>query len=298
VAFLAKDKAMAGATGDVVVTSSTDKSIRFWDLNTRKQLHTIPLPQTPYNVQVSPDGQWLAFSVGKIAQIWSIKQGKLQYSHSIQGHQDAIKHLKFTNNGAGLVTSGYDKAIFLWNTQSGKKLLTLEDKLDPIQQAPGIDVNSSGSLIIVTDYSTQLVRTMSLSTGEVFQRYVTPNGATVATFLKDGSAFLYARTASATIDIWFFLGKPNLVFEGTGHTGVVQFLEAHPKGPWVASAGTDTTIHVWRVPQDDTDKGALVKVLKDHQSRIMALGFSPDGTKLVSSSFVDRKVIVWGCPTE
>ena len=62
----------------------------------------------------------------------------------------------------------------------------------------------------------------------------------------------------------------------------------------MATSSLDGTVRVW----DFTDLNNQAIVLTDHEKWVMSLSFSPDGTKLVSSSNEEDRILIWPTKSE
>ena len=62
-----------------------------------------------------------------------------------------------------------------------------------------------------------------------------------------------------------------------------------PQGPWIASAGEDSTVRVW-----DGRTGELVRTFRGHTGLVssLAFAFTPNGRLLISGSR-DHTVKIW-----
>jgi WD40 repeat protein len=64
------------------------------------------------------------------------------------------------------------------------------------------------------------------------------------------------------------------------HSGEVVTARYSPDGEWIASAGTDRTIRVWRASERQD-----VAILHGHTGTVIELAFSRDGRRLASQSY-------------
>ena len=75
------------------------------------------------------------------------------------------------------------------------------------------------------------------------------------------------------------------------HERTLTTLAFSPDGKWLATAGFDSTVRVWGLPEH-----RLQRTLKRHAESVFDLAFSPDGRRLASAS-VDQRIVVWDTGT-
>ncbi len=72
-----------------------------------------------------------------------------------------------------------------------------------------------------------------------------------------------------------------------GHMDYINSVAYSPDGHFIASGGTDSTIHIW-----DLRERREKAVMRRHHNSIFEVSFSPDGRRLASAG-MDQTVVVW-----
>ena len=70
---------------------------------------------------------------------------------------------------------------------------------------------------------------------------------------------------------------PALITSLSGHTSWVLSVDARPDGLAFATAGADHTVKVWDMAQRQ-----CLHTFEEHVDQVWAVGYSPDGRRLVS----------------
>jgi len=138
------------ATGDYVLTTSTDQHWTFSDINTGQLVSRVTDTNNPVALtcaQFHPDG--LIFGTGagdSNVKIWDLKEqmNVANFPHEGQGQ---ISALSFSENGYYLATAGEDSCVKLWDLRKLKNFKTLQ--LDDGYEVKDLCFDSSGSYLAV-----------------------------------------------------------------------------------------------------------------------------------------------------
>ncbi|NEO52636.1 MAG: NACHT domain-containing protein [Okeania sp. SIO3B5] len=232
------------ADGQTLVSASSDKTVKFWNLESSKCLRSLPIDSefaeaTTFGeaTALSPNIQLLATcrTDGTI-ELWNFHNGKCLTI--LQGHTNWINKVVFSPSGEILATASQDRNIKLWNVNNGECLATL-----------------SGH--------EKAVRTI--------------------TFRPDGKV-LASGGCDFTIKLWDIRDINNIPLPATipAHDHEVRGLAFSPDGKMLASGSCDLTAKLWDVSY--TDRPQLLETLPGHASWLCRVIFSPDGKILVSSA--------------
>jgi WD40 repeat protein/class 3 adenylate cyclase len=193
-------------------------------------------------------------------------------------------------DGTRFATTGEDKTPTVWETDTGRRLLTLRGHRGRVN---GIAFSPDGSLL-ATAGSDRTVRLWDAASGRqvrVLRRHrklvlgvaFSPDGSLLATSSKDG-----------TVRIWdVAAGTQHLVLRGPPGEEFVNFSGLtpafSPDGTRVASGGWFST-PIW-----DLATGKISMVLPRQPWEAFAVAFSPDGTRVATDVHLD--VQTWDAQT-
>ena len=242
-----------------LVTSSDDKSIRFWDVATGKQVRQLDHSTLVGDIVLSPDGKSLA-SVALIK----------------------TEHKEENGSSTSWMAA---KHVVLWDLASGKETHRLEGHPNgayPLVYTP------DGKMFVSSDMKT--TKWWDVATGkELPERRLRIGGVMVMAFAADGKTFAMGNY-QGKVQLWdLTTGKEKLSLGG--HQGWVQGVAISPDCRTLATGGGDNLIRLW-----DRETGAEIRKLAGHEGWILSLAFVPDGRKLVSAGS-DGTVRVWEMAT-
>lgn len=156
------------------------------------------------------------------------------------------------------VRSAYDA----WNARNRARAIELLERQRPTIGQPDL---REFAWYYLWGASHAELRTLSGHTDDIFNVEFSPDGSTLATASKDGTARLWDVAT----------GKMRQIF--AGHSSEVTCVAFSPDGEYLATGSEDRQVLIW-----DTASGAQLFALRGHTEHVLALAFSPDGRILAS----------------
>ncbi len=245
--------------GRTLATTSTDRTVRLWDLSDRDHPRPLGPPLTGhtgpvYGVAFSPDGRTLATtSIDQTVRLWDLshRERPRPLGLPLTGHTRAVYGVAFAPDGRTLATASTDQTAILWD---------LQDRVRPRQLGPPLTGHSAA----------------------VYGVAFASDGRTLATVSDDQTAVLWGLSNR---DRPRPLGPPLI-----GHTGSVIGVAFAPDGRTLATSSTDKTIRLWDL--SDRDRPRPLGRLTDHANAVYGVAFAPDGRILATAS-EDQTVTLW-----
>ncbi len=218
------------------------------------------------------------------------QQSQLDF-RSFEGHKNSVYRVAFSPDGRRLASASQDQTVKVWDTATGKEILTLRGHTDGVH---GVAFSPDGRRL-ASGGDDGTVRVWDAATGRETLTLRADTGGPMKGVLSVAFSPDGRRLASAgwtpTVKVWDAAsGKETLALRG--HTSYVTGVAFSPDSRRLASAGWDGRVKVW-----DAGTGHEVLTIRTHRSlpgRVERFGvaFSPDGRHIVSGSD-DRTVKVW-----
>jgi WD40 repeat protein len=253
-----------------------------WETANGREIGRFAMPQgSPLRaLAFSPDGKTLALGgAGEWGfSLWDVAKGQLR--RRWKGKCPWGNSIAFARDGKTLASGGFDGAVRLWETATGKEIRKFEGKgtVNAVRFSP------NGKALAATGSAETILREMK--TGKQLLRFEPPP------FHNRRSAFAVAFTPDGRKVAWnvgqvihlaeVATGKE--LFRRAGHTVPVEAVAFSPDGKTLAAAGGQ--LKLW-----DAVTGKE-RPQKAPGSWVNAIAYSPDGKVLVIGDYA-QTIRVW-----
>ncbi|MEM7591192.1 MAG: NB-ARC domain-containing protein [Cyanobacteria bacterium P01_A01_bin.83] len=283
-------KELAGAAWSVAFSSDrntfasgTVEEVQLWSLNEQKLIRNFPEASTRVRALCfSPDGKYLAGSNdNQEIVIWQVATGKCIRTLPVPSTA-AIWSLKYTPDGANLISCGTD-SIQIWDLKNYQCLKTMQQPNHRIRSTAYSEKHN----FLAVGSDDQMIGIWDTKKGESVRTILSYNNRIWA--LESGKINDLPVIASGSDDgkvrIWHAT-TGELLQTLSGHQGKVRTIKFCPQHRFLASAGSDRTIHLWDLHHLERSP----TVYRQHTDLIWQLLFTDGGNTLIS--FSDDKTIL------
>ncbi|HIK09801.1 MAG TPA: WD40 repeat domain-containing protein [Oscillatoriaceae cyanobacterium M33_DOE_052] len=284
-----------GASESTIASASYDGTIKIWDLQTHRLLHTLQghrdrVYSVAYRTTTDSDNAVLVSgSADNTIKIWHIPSGTCR--QTLTGHTQNVCSVAVSPDGQTIASGSWDTSIRIWDITSGKCRQTLTGHFSWVYS---IAFNPDGTQLASAS-ADGAVRIWDLTTTRL--RHILPSdGSILHGIAYNGPELPHGHTGQALLATCTNEGKINIWDASTGarvctligHTKRLNSATFSPDGRTLISGSWDRTVKIW-----DPKRGITLRTLVGHTRKVNAVAISPDGQFIVSGSH-DGTVKIWG----
>jgi WD40 repeat protein/tRNA A-37 threonylcarbamoyl transferase component Bud32 len=261
--------------GERLASASLDKTVKVWDLKTRKTLLTLAGEARLHSVAFSPDGKRIAAGeVTSTVRLWDSHSGRQLYTLPADYCYPSVA---FSPDGKRLAAANANNAK-LWDVENGREVLTLKGHSKQVlsvrfsRDGTRIASASADNTVKVWDASSgQPQLTLLGHTADVTSAVFSPSGLQIASAGNDRSLKIWDATTGAPLRTL------------RGHREWIWEVAYNPDGTQLASVSKDLTVKLWDVAADQ--EGLVIA----HKSGGGSAHFCSRGQRIVSAG-VDVRI--------
>lgn len=299
--------------GNRFASAGDDRTVRIWgDAATPL---VISDDRVSDSLSFSEDGRAIAGIGQAVVRIWDAASGELRFKFDGPNGMHDYARRRAVSRDAGLVATGYD-GLMLWRVSTGeRRTLVPGGLISHLTFSPDgrLIGGAIDGVIQIWDPESGHGRVLGAHRADISRLVFSPDGRNLASSGGDGMLGLWNVSS----------GRGGLL---SGHTESLWDLAFSPDGRALVSSSFDKTIRVWTVESRESaawrsetlthgiafgpdgihlayanlaaqivvsnERTQISRSLGGHEEKITGFAFSPDGRRLLSSSY-DGTVRLW-----
>ncbi|GJD19224.1 WD-40 repeat protein [Rivularia sp. IAM M-261] len=267
----------------ILASSSQDRKIRLWNINTGK-LKILPTHGQVYSAVFSPNGHILASGDWGTVRVWDANSCKPL--NTLKSHTATVMSTAISPDNKILASGCSHHNVKLWNILTGQCLNTLSRHTHWVTS---LAFNSDGKILASGSYDSTIILWNS-HTGEYLCALKGHTNSVSSVAFDFQGKILASASFDHTIKLWNVnTGECIRTFDG--HSNWVNSVIFNTTGEIVASGSVDGTLKLWNV-----QTGQCIKTLYGHNNFVGAVAFSCDG-KVIASGGTDNTIQLWDVAT-
>jgi len=275
-----------GADGRTLISADERNHVLVWSMDSFAARSLLDGEHASADdVALDPTGRWVATVHGRQVALWDIATRRARVL--VPDHRAAVFRLRFSSDGAYLLSIAEDGELCLWQTQTGAK----EAKPSPLPVAVSLQVGPGAELLATAEGEGRRpgVRLRRRRTGAPLCPALLGHREMIhgLALSRDGSR-LATASFDGTVRLWDTGTGKESAPPLTAHKGRALFAVFSPDGRWLATGGSDNAVFLW-----DVASGQQLDFPPfQHNNWVRCAVFSADGGMLASGDS-DGKLYLW-----
>jgi WD40 repeat protein len=270
----------------VRILVSAENGVQIFNLQTMKEEEFLDAPTRLIMpaVAVSPDGEVLAWALEDFS-IQLVRISDKTLLHTLTGHTDIIGKLSFSPDGDRLVSASHDTWVRVWDME-GNLIHAFQPPgaLGFPNEVLGIGISPNGTMLATIPFDGP-VKLWDLKDYQLVRELGSTGGYDTSdiSFSPDGQ--LVASDTATGLFLWKTSDGTELL---GGNPGISSMAVAYsPDGRFLAYGEIGEKFDVVLSSPDGSQK---ISTLEGHPAPVGILFFSPDGSLLLSSDWVETRI--------
>ena len=288
-----------GAVQDIVFkpgtsymyTTGGDGKILRWNINNLEEPYkVVSESNVPHRaMDISADNKWLLCATDDMKILVFNTDKDDQLEKELTGHTSYVIALAVAPNNEYFISASADKTVRKWNfkTFESQVLINSDSKINAITISP-----DSKNVVVGTQNGKVKIYNISNVALPDSLNIQDNNAITAVKYNIDGS-WLTVGDTKGNITIWD-TGKYGEIISIPAHRSRIYDLDFSPDNSLMASSSLDGTVKMW----DCSNLNNQPIELKDHESWVLSIAFSPDGRYLVTTSNKKDRILIWPTKSE
>lgn len=186
--------------GSMLVSVSQDRTFIAWDMATGEQIYrSAEFPDVRLRgVAFSPDGQRVAVAVSvPDNNVVVLDVATWEPVFTLEGHTDSVNEVRFSPDGARLVTASDDTEVILWDAATGALIERMQGHTAAVSRV----VFSPGGQTIASSSEDGTVRLWDAATGRQVRQFDNGSAVNALAYPPDGETVL-SGADDTTVRLW------------------------------------------------------------------------------------------------
>ena len=285
--------------GRLLAAGIVEKKLKLWDLTTKQSERALGSTAKDYSpVKFSRNGRVVALAEGYTIKLWDVATGRELPTLNVPNNgvfaDNGGTYVGFSADGRKIASGGFGTPTLLWETETGKQLLTLKGRSN---MAYAVAFSADGNQLAAggrTRWDLRTGRGLRLikSPSEKLFSMPSPDGKRIALFAPNNNAITILEATTGrplqTLTRSAAGGGVELVnFSADGRLLAARYMEAQAsQGSQSAGGVASSQVKIW-----DVASGHELQTISPGSSP-SEVGFSADGKSLITVAG-QGEVVMW-----